>query len=158
MDAAIADRLRSAGIELLPQEPPRHPYEPVVRDGSLLYTSGKTAMRDGRVVHAGRLSGDDDIAHGQEAARLCAVQLLSALEAAVGLENVERVVRLTVFVASGPEFTGQAAVANAASETLRAALGDAGRHTRSAIGVAALPGGSTAEVEAIVRLRTEHVG
>ncbi|GAA5149768.1 RidA family protein [Microbacterium pseudoresistens] len=155
MDDRIARRLRSAGIDLLPQAPPRHPYEVATRDGDTLYVSGKTAMRDGAVVYAGSLAGAGDISRGQEAARLCTIQLLSALDAVVGLECVDRVLKLTVFVASASEFTGQALVANAASELLRKALGDAGTHARSAVGVAALPGGSTVEVEAVVRVRAE---
>lgn len=155
MDDRISGRLRTAGIDLLPQTSPRHPYEVATRDGDTLYLSGKTAMKDGAVVYTGPLAGTDDISRGQEAARLCTVQLLSALEAVVGLECVDRVLKLTVFVASAADFIGQALVANAASELLQNALGDAGTHARSAVGVAALPGGSTVEVEAVVRVRAE---
>lgn len=152
MDAAIAARLQQSGIELLPQTSPRHPYEVATRDGNTVYFSGKTAMQDGAVIHTGTLLDESDVDRGRDAARLCTIQLLSAIESVVGLENVERMLKLTVFVSSDAQFTSQPDVANASSELVRQVLGAAGGHARSAVGVASLPGGSTVEVEAIVRV------
>lgn len=148
----IAARLEEQGIELLPQPTPRHPYEIGMRVGEVLYLSGKTAMRDGQVAFAGQLEHESDVDRGREAARLCAVQLLSALEHLVGLENVVAVPKVTVFVSSAPRFVWQPEVANAASDLLRAVLGDAGRHGRSAVGVAVLPADSTVEIELVAHV------
>ncbi|MGB3375981.1 MAG: RidA family protein [Microbacterium sp.] len=152
MDAAIAERLATAGVELLPQPAPRHPYELATRAGDILYFSGKTPMRDGKIVHAGILRSESDVDRGRQAARLCTMQLLSAVESFAGLERVERMLKVTVFVASDPGFTAQPEVANAVSELLREVLGDAGSHARSAVGVAVLPGNSTVEVDAVVQV------
>lgn len=155
MDAVIAARIEASGVELIPQSPPRHPYDIATRDGNVLYLSGKTAMRGGKVVYSGPLRTDDDIARGRDAARLCATQLLSALEYVAGLENVTGLLKLTVFVASAPSFTNQAEVANAASELMHEVLGDAGRHARSAVGVAVLPGDTSVEINLVARVRSE---
>ncbi|CAN5320638.1 RidA family protein [soil metagenome] len=151
----IAERLERLGLELPVQQAPRHPYLAAREDAGMLYLSGKTAMLDGVVQYRGPLRTADDIEHGRQAARLCALQVLAAIEAAVGLQRVESVLRLTGYVASDPGFESQPDVVNAASELLVEVLGDAGRHTRSAIGVAALPGGSAVELEATVRLIPE---
>lgn len=148
----IATRLQEHGLELLPQPEPKHPYEIGMRVGNVLYLSGKTAMRGGSVEYAGRLVGEADVERGRAAARLCALQLLSALEHLVGLENVSAVPKLTVFVSSHPDFVWQPEVANAASELIRAILGDAGRHSRSAVGVAVLPVDSTVEIELVAHI------
>src|SRR5690606_363052 len=126
---------------------PKHPYTPVMRDGDVLYLSGKTAVRAGKVAVTGRLETDDDVDRGREAATLCALNLLSALDETVGLENVSTLLKLTGFVASGPAFVQQPQVINAASELLREVLGEVGTHARSAVGVSALPGNSAVEIE-----------
>lgn len=151
----IRQRLAAAGIELTEQPAPRHSYVPFVRDGNVLYLSGKTPMREGAVVYAGVLDSEADVEHGREAARLCVLNLLSTLDSAVGLEQVESILKVTGFVASTNRFTLQPQVINAASDLLVAALGDAGAHARSAVGVSSLPGGASVEVEAIVRVRDE---
>lgn len=152
MRADIATRLQEQGLELLPQPEPRHPYEIGMRVGDVLYLSGKTAMRGSRVEFAGQLVEEADVERGREAARLCALQLLSALEHLVGLENVVAIPKLTVFVSSDPRFVWQPEVANAASELIRAVLGDAGRHSRSAVGAAVLPVDSTVEIELVAHV------
>lgn len=151
----IQQRLASAGIELIEQPTPRHSYVPLVRDGNVLYLSGKTPMREGAVVYAGVLDSEADVDRGREAARLCIVNLLSTLDSAVGLGEVESILKVTGFVASTDRFTLQPQVINAASDLLVAVLGDAGSHARSAVGVSSLPGGSSVEIEAIVRVRDE---
>ena len=128
-------------------------FAPYARSGSTVYVSGQIAVRAGQLVTKGRLGADVDIAGGQAAARMCALNVLAQLNAAAGsLSAIARLVKITVFVASTPDFTGQPQVADGASRLLLDVLGEAGAHARSAIGVAALPLGTPAEVEAIAEL------
>lgn len=156
--AVFAERLRERGLELPPQSPPRHPYLAFREDDGVLYLSGKTPMLDGKVQFRGPLRTADDIELGREAAVLCTLQVLSAIEDAVGLERVASILRLTAYVSSAPEFEAQPDVANAASQLFTEILGPAGGHTRSAVGVAALPGGSAVELEVTVRLHPRAEG
>jgi enamine deaminase RidA (YjgF/YER057c/UK114 family) len=153
VNSEIAARLIERGITLTEQRPPRFRYVPFTRAGDIAYFSGKTAMRDGAVQYAGRLGSEVGMEDGARAARLCAENLLSAIEDGIGLENVAAVLKVTGFVASEPDFVDQAIVIDAASTLIADVLGDAGEHARSAIGVAALPGGSAVEVELILRVR-----
>jgi enamine deaminase RidA (YjgF/YER057c/UK114 family) len=127
-------------------------FQPFVRDGDTVYVSGQIATRDGVLVATGRLGAEVDVPTGQDAARACAVNVLAQLAAAGSLDQIERLLKLTVFVASTPDFTDQPAVANAASQLLNEVLGPAGPHARSAIGVVALPLGTPVEIEAIAVL------
>lgn len=154
MDATIKARLEELGIELVEQKGLPH-FLGFTRSGDTLYFSGKTAIAGGKVVHAGQLDSADDIELGRQAAKLCAVNLLSAIESAVGLEQVESVLKMTAFVASTANFHRQSDVVNAASELFVDVLGEAGQHARSAVGVSALPGNSAVEIELIVRVRGE---
>jgi enamine deaminase RidA (YjgF/YER057c/UK114 family) len=129
-------------------------FQPFVRHGTIVYVSGQIATRDGVLVATGRLGAEIDLATGQDAARACALNLLAQLDAAAGsLDQVERLLKITVFVASTTDFTEQPAVANGASQLLNEVLGSAGPHARSAVGVAALPLGTPVEIEAIAMLR-----
>ena len=128
-------------------------FAPYVRSGSTVYVSGQIAVREGQLVTKGRLGADVDIADGQAAARMCALNVLAQLNAAAGsLSAIARLVKITVFVASTPDFTSQPQVADGASRLFSDVLGEAGAHARSAIGVAALPLGTPVEVEAIAEL------
>ena len=128
-------------------------FAPFVRSGSTVYVSGQIAIRDGRLVASGRLGDDVDIAGGQEAARICTLNVLAQLNAAAGsLSAIARLVKITVFVASTPGFTSQPQVADGASRLFLDVLGEAGVHARAAIGVAALPLGTPVEVEAMAEL------
>jgi len=149
--APVAERLAFLGLTLPEQTSPQHPYLAVREDAGLLYLSGKTASLDGVVQYRG-IIGEPNLEQGREAARLCALQVLSAIDHSVGLDRVKGILKLTVFVASEPNFVRQPEVANAASQLFVDVLGQAGQHTRSAVGVASLPGGSSVEIEAIVRL------
>ncbi|TKA01192.1 RidA family protein [Actinacidiphila oryziradicis] len=145
----IAQRLAGLGLEL-PQLPaPRYHYIPATHTGELWFFSGKTPIVAGALLHPGRL-GDLSVDKGRQAARVAALNLLAAIETELGLENVSRVLKITGFVASADGFVEQPTVIDAASELLVDVLGDAGRHARSAIGVASLPGNAAVEVEAIV--------
>jgi enamine deaminase RidA (YjgF/YER057c/UK114 family) len=127
-------------------------YVPWVLTGSLLHLSGHLARRDGHVI-AGRLGLTLDTHEGQAAARLVAIDLLGTLHvAAGGLQRIRRIVKLTSFVNSTPDFTEQHLVTNGASDLLTQVLGDAGRHARSAFGVAQAPLGACLEIELIAEL------
>jgi enamine deaminase RidA (YjgF/YER057c/UK114 family) len=125
-----------------------------VEQGGLLHISGQISFgEDGNLI-LGRLGDDVNLERGQEAARRCGIMLLAQMKAALGsLDRVERIVKLGVFVNSSPSFTDQPKVANGASELMQEVFGEAGRHARSAVGVAVLPLGVAVEVDAIVAVR-----
>jgi enamine deaminase RidA (YjgF/YER057c/UK114 family) len=145
------ERLQQLGVTLPVPAAPVAAYVPCVRTGNLVYVSGQVPLVDGKPSHPGRLGAEVGLEEGAAAARHCAVNVLAALKAELGeLARVRRVVKVTVFVASEPGFTDQPKVANGASELLGEAFGEAGRHARAAVGVAALPLGVPVEVDAIV--------
>jgi enamine deaminase RidA (YjgF/YER057c/UK114 family) len=147
------ERLQELGISLPAPATPVAAYVPCVRTGDLVYVSGQVPMVDGKPSHLGHLGDDVDLEAGRAAARTCAVNVLAALKAELGeLSGVRRVVKVTGFVASTADFTDHPKVVNAASELFGDVFGDAGRHARAAVGVAALPLGVPVEVEAIVEV------
>ena len=124
-----------------------------MRSGSQIFVSGQLPWRDGELVATGKVGQDVAEQQAVECARHCALNGIAALKAELGeLADIRRVVKLVVFVASGPGFTGQPAVANGASDLLGEVFGEAGRHARSAVGVAALPLDTPVEVELIVEV------
>jgi len=152
---SIEARLSELGLALPGPYPPHDPLDAVVIHDGVARTSGQLP-RDatGNLVHPGRLGDGLSVAQGAEAARWCALNALSVLAAALGsLDRVERVLTVLGFVASAPDFLEQPAVIDGASRLLRDVFGDAGRHSRSAIGVAALPRGGAVEIEVAVALR-----
>ena len=147
------ERLQELGVDLPTPAVPVAAYVPCVRTGNLVYVSGQVPSLDGKPTHLGHLGDDVDLEAGRAAARTCAVNVLAALRAELGeLSRVRRVVKVTGFVASTPGFTDHPKVVNAASELFGEVFGDAGRHARAAVGVAALPLGVPVEVEAIVEV------
>jgi enamine deaminase RidA (YjgF/YER057c/UK114 family) len=154
-DDASTPTARLAGLGLtLPEVPaPVGAYVPAARDGDLVWTSGQLPFVDGALAAAGLVGADVTAARANELARVCALNALAAVAAvAGGLDAVLRVVKVVGFVASAPGFTGQPAVVNGASELIGAVFGAAGRHARSAVGVAALPLGAPVEVELVARI------
>lgn len=146
----IDDRLAELGITLPAAAAPVAAYVPAVEVNGLLYISGQLPWRDGAVM-VGRLGEDRDVAYGQEAARACGLMLLAQMKQALGsLDRVVQIVKLGVFVNSDGRFTDQPKVGNGASELMVDVFGDAGRHTRAAVGVPTLPAGAAVEVDAIV--------
>jgi enamine deaminase RidA (YjgF/YER057c/UK114 family) len=148
-------RLVELGIELPGPHPPHDPLDAVVVHGGRARTSGQLPRRlDHELAYPGVLGATVSVPDGYQAARLCALNALSVLRAELGsLDRIERVLWLIGFVASAPSFVEQPAVVDGASQVLHEVFGDAGRHTRSAIGVAALPRGGAVEVEVEVALR-----
>lgn len=151
----IDARLETLGLRLPGPHPPHDPLDAVVVHGGRARTSGQLPRGlDGRLVHPGIVGGSIDVAQGAEASRWCALNALSVLRAELGgLDRIERVLTVLGFVACVPGFENQAAVVDGASRLLSDVFGDAGRHTRSAIGVAALPRGGAVELEVEVALR-----
>jgi len=147
------ERLAALGVELPPAPRPAAAYVPVRRAGDLLFTAGQVAAGPDGLVATGRVGAEVDLDTAVACARQCAINVVAQLKAELGeLSRVRQVVKLTVFVASAPEFTAQHLVANGASELVGAVFGDAGQHARSAVGTAALPLGSPVEVEAVVQV------
>ena len=153
MTDQIDAKLAELGLALPEAAAPVAAYVPAVEAGGLLHISGQLPFRDGKVM-TGRLGETVTLEHGQDAAEACALMLLAQIRKALGgFDRVERIVKLGVFVNSTPDFTDQPKVANGASELMQAVFGEAGRHARAAVGVAALPLGAAVEVDAIVALR-----
>ena len=148
---AIDDRLRELGIELPKAAAPAANYVPFVMENGLLHIAGQiTFTADGSLVK-GRLGDGMSVEEGQAAARLCGLNLIAQVKAALGsLDRVTRIVKLGVFVNSTADFTDQPEVANGASNLMVEVFGDSGRHARSAVGVASLPRGVAVEVDGIV--------
>ena len=153
MGDTIEKRLSDLGVTLPAAAAPAANYVPFVRSGNLLFTAGQLPLKDGKLQAAGLLGRDLDTAAAREGAKLCAINILAQAKAALGdLEKIARVVKITVFVASTPDFTEQHLVANGASDFLFAALGERGKHARSAVGMASLPLNAAVEVEAIIEI------
>lgn len=153
---AIDARLQAAGITLPDAPPPAASYVPWVRTGDLVMTAGQIPVAGGTPISTGLLGADRTLEEGQAAARQCAINVLAQLKAAAGgdLDNVAKLVKITVFVASSTDFHQQHLVANGASDLLTEILGpDVGPHARSAVGVAVLPLNVPVEVEAVAQLR-----
>lgn len=153
MADTIKNRLAALGVTLPVAAAPAANYVPFAQSGKLILTSGQLPLNEGKLVATGLLGRELDVAAGKEAAKYCAINVLAQLQAATGdLEKIARLVKITVFVASTPDFTEQHLVANGASDFLVEVLGEAGRHARSAVGTASLPLNAPVEVEAIVEL------
>ena len=153
----IDKRLQELGIALPPAAPPVANYVPFVRTGNLLIVSGQICFGpDGKIAdaHKGKLGREVALEAGQAAARLCAINVLAQMRAALGdLEGIVRCARLGGFINAEPSFAALAQVMNGASDLMVAVLGERGRHARSTIGVAELPLDAAVEVEAMFELR-----
>lgn len=155
MTDAIHAKLAELGLSLPAAAAPVAAYVPMVAVGGLLHVSGQISFAADGSLMTGRIGEDRDLDYGIEAARRCGLMLVAQLDKALGgLDRVERIVKLGVFVNSAPAFTDQPKVANGASELMVALFGEAGRHARSAVGVAALPLNSAVEVDAVVAIRS----
>jgi len=152
---SIESRLNELGIALPIAPKPVANYVPAVRAGELLFTSGVLPTKEGKLAFEGKLGRELTVELGQEAARLAVLNALAVVKQEIGsFEKVLRIVRLTGHVASAPGFVQQPAVLNGASDLLVAIFGEAGRHTRAALGAAELPLNSPIELELIVQVRS----
>ena len=145
-------RLAELGLTLPAVVPPVAAYVPAVRSGGYVYTSGQLPLVEGRLPATGKVGAQVTAEQAKDLARTCALNALAAIDALVGLDAVRRVVKVTGFVASMPDFTGQPGVINGASELLGEVFGEDGQHARSAVGVAVLPLDAPVEVEVIVEV------
>ena len=152
--SAVEDRLAALGQSLPELVPPAAAYVPAKRSGSHVWTAGQVPMVDGSLPAVGKVGVEVTAEQAYELARMCALNALAAVKSVVGdLDEVVQVVKVLGFVAVDPSFTAISGVVNGASDLLVEAFGDAGRHARSAIGVAALPLDSPVEVELVVEVR-----
>jgi enamine deaminase RidA (YjgF/YER057c/UK114 family) len=150
--------LAALGLTLPAVTPPLAAYVPAVRSGSYVYTSGQLPIVDGQLQATGKVGAEVSAADASALARICALNALAAAaSAAGGLAAITRIVKVTGFVASAPDFTGQPQVVNGASELLLEVFGEAGRHARSAVGMAVLPLDAPVEVELIAEVRDAEV-
>jgi len=150
---SVHQRLQQLGITLPPLATPAAAYVPFVKTGSLVFVSGHIARRDGK-PWVGQLGATMGTEEGQAAARRIAIDLMGTLEAAVGLDNVTRIVKLMCLVNSAPTFTEQHLVANGCSQLFGEVFGsEVGAHARSAFGVAQIPLGSCVEIELVAEVR-----
>ncbi len=154
MSDQIATRLSEMGITLPEAAAPAANYVPYVISGNLLTISGQLPLEGGKVAVSGHLGKNVDVATGQRAAELCAINILAQAKAALGgdLGRIRRVIKLNGFVASTPDFIEQHLVINGASNLIANVLGEPGKHARAAVGMAALPLGAAVEIDAIMEI------
>ena len=154
MSDEINGRLTALGITLPQAAAPAANYVPYVISGNLLTISGQLPMENGKVAVTGHLGRNVDVATGQRAAELCAINILSQASAALGgdLGRIKRLIKLNGFVASVPEFGEQHLVINGASNLIATVLGEAGKHARAAVGMAALPFNAAVEIDAVMEI------
>ncbi|MFS2149661.1 MULTISPECIES: RidA family protein [unclassified Rhizobium] len=154
MSDQIAARLKEMGISLPQAAAPAANYVSYVISGNVLHISGQLPIEDGKIAVTGHLGRNVDVATGQRAAELCVINILAQASAALGgdLSRIKRVIKLNGFVASVPEFVEQHLVINGASNLIANVLGDAGKHARAAVGMAALPLNAAVEIDAIMEI------
>jgi enamine deaminase RidA (YjgF/YER057c/UK114 family) len=147
------ERLAALGLTLPPVVAPLAAYVPAVRSGTTVYTAGQLPLVDGQLPSAGKVGAEVSAVEAAALARTCALNALAAAASvAGGLSSIKRIIKLTGYVASAPDFTGQPQVVNGASELLLEIFGDAGRHARSAVGTAVLPLNAPVELDLIVEI------
>ena len=151
--ATPEERLSELGLSVPEVPKPVAAYVPALRTGAYIYTSGQIPLRNGELIATGKVGDGVSTELAVECAQQCALNALAAVSSLVGgLSSVVQVVKVVVYVASAPDFTGQPGVANGASELFGNVFGDAGQHARSAVGVAALPMDAPVEVELVVEV------
>lgn len=149
--SAIDDRLAELNLVIPGVVTPVAAYVPAVVSGNLVFTSGQLPMRDGALLVTGKVGSDVSAEVATELAAVCILNALAAVRSVIGsLDRVTRIVKVTGFVASAPDFSGQPGVVNGASHLLGDLFGDAGRHARSAVGVAVLPLDAPVEIELVL--------
>jgi enamine deaminase RidA (YjgF/YER057c/UK114 family) len=147
------EKIKQLGVTIPEPVKPLAAYIPALQFGNLVMTSGQVPMSAGSIKYQGKVGKDLTEEQGREAAKLCALNCLSAIKSVIGsLDKIKRVLKLTVFVSSAEGFTAQPKVANGASEFIVEIFGEAGKHVRSAVGVGELPLNSAVEIEMIVEL------
>jgi enamine deaminase RidA (YjgF/YER057c/UK114 family) len=150
----IEEKLAELGYSVTGGPAPLAEYIPATKLNDTIYTAGQIPVENGKLVFSGKVGNDLNLAEGKKAAELCAVNGLRVIKNIIGnLDNIERVIKVTVFVNSAEGFTDQPKVANGASELLFKLFGENGRHVRSAVGVNELPINAAVEVELMVQIK-----
>lgn len=157
MSAVFEENLAKLGITMPTPTAPVANYVPYVVSGNMVYVSGQLPMADGKLALTGIVGDSVTAEQASEGARLCAINLIAQLKAALGgdLSRLRRVVKLGAFVASTPDFTGQPGVVNGASDLMVEVFGDAGRHARSAVATPCLPLNAAVEIDAVFEVAPE---
>ncbi len=155
MSGKIIDTLEKLGISLPPAPAPQGNYVPYVVTGNLVFLAGQIALVDGVLKHAGRVPDTISLDEAQQSARVCAINLITQLNAACNgdLERVVRCVKLGGFVACDSSFVDHPKVINGASDLMAAVFGDKAPHARFAVGASSLPLGASVEVDAVFEIR-----
>lgn len=149
----IEQKLKELGITLPVPPKPAGSYIPVVRSGNLVFVSGQIPMQDGKVMFAGKVPTERTVEEAQQAAKLCAVNILAQLKANIGsLDKISRIVRVSGFVNAAQDFAEHPKIINAASDLFFDIFGEKGKHSRIAVGVSSLPLNSTVEIDAVVEI------
>lgn len=155
MVSSASARLAELGLQLPPVAAPVAAYVPALRAGGLVYSSGQLPSVAGQLVATGKVGAEVSAEKAADCARTAVLNALAAVsEQAGGIDEIERIVRVVIYVASAPDFTGQPQVGNGASAVLGDIFGEAGRHARSAVGVAVLPLDAPVEIELVVQVRS----
>ena len=147
----IEERLKELDITLPDPPQPAGAYTPVTISKNLAFVSGQVPMQDGAIIYKGVVN-DANIDMAKESAKLCAINILAQLQKKVGLDRVQKFIRLSGFVRSDPDFTAHPQVIDAASNLIFSVFGERGRHTRVAVGTISLPLGSMTEIDAVVQI------
>ncbi|MCF0138456.1 MAG: RidA family protein [Oscillospiraceae bacterium] len=149
----IEKKIKELGYELPEDSKPKAMYVPVKQLGNSLFIAGQVAFKDGKLMHPGKVGKDVTLEQAQDAARVCIINMLSAVKAYIGdLDKVKNVIKVQAFVSSAPGFDQQHIVINAASQLLYDVFGDVGRHARTAVGTSQLPMNASVEIEAIFEI------
>ncbi len=148
----IDEKLKSLGIELATPPKPAGAYHPVVISNNLAYVSGQIPVKDGKVIHEGKVN-DENLEEARKSAKLCAINILAQLKSEIGdLDKISKIVKVSGFVNSESNFTQHPKVINAASDLFFEIFGEKGQHTRIAVGVSSLPLNSMTEIDAVVEI------
>lgn len=149
----IQEKLKKLGFELPEAPKPLAYYIPVTKVGNLVFTAGQIPIKNGELIFRGKIEKENGLENGIKAAELCTINCLSVIKSLVGnLDNIKKIVKVTVFVNSADGFTDQPKVANGASDLLVKVFGEKGKHVRSAVGVNELPIDASVEIEMIVEI------
>lgn len=150
----VMDRVKELGIVIPPCPTPVAAYVPAAQAGNFVFASGQTPIIDGKLMYQGKLGENVSVEEGYEAAKLAAIRVLAELQSVVGdLDRIERIVKVTGYVNSAPEFGDQPKVVNGASELLRAVFGEKGEHARVAFGAGALPDNAAVEIDVVAYVK-----
>jgi enamine deaminase RidA (YjgF/YER057c/UK114 family) len=149
----IEEKLKSLNITLPSPPKPVGAYVPVIKSEHIVYVSGQIPIKDGKLVFKGKVPSDQSLEQAQKAAKLCTINALAQLKSELGsLDKISKILRVSGFVNSVPDFTEQPKVINSASDLLFEIFGEKGKHSRIAVGVASLPLGATVEIDMIVEI------